>query len=116
MLTSWHSRVPLAADVERIERVVRAYIARIETRNNVALCQAEVCETDDACDPVPRVFAVATRPIPAGAELRYTYGVEWWLAQRARGAGAARDGRPSPARAAARQRDPLHRARLGGGA
>ena len=70
MLTSWHSRVPLAADVERIERVVRAYIARIETRNNVALCQAEVCETDDACDPVPRVFAVATRPIPAGAELR----------------------------------------------
>ena len=70
MLTSWHSRVPLAADVERIERVVRAYIARIETRNNVALCQAEMCETDDACDPVPRVFAVATRPIPAGAELR----------------------------------------------
>ena len=67
MLTSWHSRVPLAADVERIERVVRAYIARIETRNNVALCQAEMCETDDACDPVPRVFAVATRPIPAGA-------------------------------------------------
>ena len=72
MLTSWHSRVPLAADVERIERVVRAYIARIETPNNAALCQAEVCETDDACDPVPRVFAVATRPIPAGAELRCT--------------------------------------------
>ena len=102
VLTSWHSRVPLAADVERIERVVRAYIARIETRNNVALCQAEMCETDDACDPVPRVFAVATRPIPAGAELRYTYGVEWWLAQLRRAALAQLvTCRPSPARAAA---------------
>ena len=102
MLTSWHSRVPLAADVERIERVVRAYIARIETRNNVALCQAEVCETDDACDPVPRVFAVATRPIPAGAELRYTYGVEWWLAQLRRAALAqVVSCAPSPRRAAA---------------
>ena len=102
MLTSVNSRVPLAADVERIERVVRAYIARIETRNNVALCQAEMCESDESCDPVPRVFAVATRPIPAGAELRYTYGVEWWLAQLRRAALAQLvTCRPSPARAAA---------------
>ena len=78
MLTSWHSRVPLAADVERIERVVRAYIARIETRNNVALCQAEMCETDDACDPVPRAFVSPLEPLPPLDDLLYVDDEENW--------------------------------------
>ena len=50
----------------------------------------------------PRVFAVATRPIAAGDELRYTYGVEWWLSQLRRAALAQLVScRPSAARAAA---------------
>ena len=77
-----------------------AYVANIVPRTNCALVQARTgLGTGIAA---PRVFAVATRPIEAGAELRYTYGVEWWLSQLRRAALAQLVScAPSPARAAA---------------
>jgi len=93
------NEVPLAADVDGLERAVARYIANTESRNNVALCQAP---SSAAGVDLPRVFAVATRPIEQGDELRYTYGVEWWLAQLRRAALAQLVAcGPSPQRAAA---------------
>jgi hypothetical protein len=99
-VTSDRSKVPLAADRDALEAAVAEYIGRIERHNNVALVQARTgLGTGIAA---PRVFAVATRPIEAHAELRYTYGVEWWLSQLRRAALAQLvSGAPSPARAAA---------------
>jgi len=100
IVTSDRSKVPLAADREALEAAVAEYIGRIERHNNVALVQARTgLGTGIAA---PRVFAVATRPIEAHAELRYTYGVEWWLSQLRRAALAQLVScAPSPARAAA---------------
>ena len=99
-LIATEGAVPVAVNVLALEAAVDDYISRIEALNNVALCQARTAG-DDGVD-VPRVFAVATRPIEAGAELRYTYGVEWWLSQLRRAALAQLVScQPSPARAAA---------------
>lgn len=90
--------VPVDADLAALENVVDQYIANIASMNNVALVQAKL---DYADMSAPRVFAVATRPIPAGQELFYTYGVEWWLAQLRRAALAQLvTCQPSPPRAA----------------
>lgn len=91
---------PLAVDYEKLEAAVDTYIANIEPRNNVALVQAQI--DVDGGVLAPRIFAVATRPIPAGTELRYTYGVEWWLSQLRRAALAQLvTCSPKPARASA---------------
>ena len=92
--------VPVAAARLALGAAVDAYIANIGPGNNVALVQARTgLGTGIAA---PRVFAVATRPIAAGDELRYTYGVEWWLSQLRRAALAQLVScRPSAARAAA---------------
>ncbi|KAJ1453971.1 hypothetical protein M885DRAFT_522424 [Pelagophyceae sp. CCMP2097] len=72
------SKVPIKTNVRLLRKAVDDYIDRIATRTNVALVQPRTAAQGVSA---PRVFAVATRPIARGEELRMTYGVEWWLSQ-----------------------------------
>eukprot|EP00632_Arachnochrysis_sp_CCMP2950_P016447 CAMPEP_0185700138 /NCGR_PEP_ID=MMETSP1164-20130828/7319_1 /TAXON_ID=1104430 /ORGANISM="Chrysoreinhardia sp, Strain CCMP2950" /LENGTH=455 /DNA_ID=CAMNT_0028367087 /DNA_START=60 /DNA_END=1427 /DNA_ORIENTATION=+ len=102
--------VPVGADEPALREAIEHYVDRIVARNNVALVQADIGLPGDhdhmmAAEfglAAPRIFAVATRPIAQGEELRFTYGVEWWLGQIRRAALAQLVAcRPEPARAGA---------------
>mmetsp|Transcript_771 Transcript_771/g.2317 ORF Transcript_771/g.2317 Transcript_771/m.2317 type:complete len:392 (+) Transcript_771:123-1298(+) len=90
---------PVAVDGASLRAATANYVSCIESETNCALVQARAGTSGLYA---PRIFAVATRDIEAGEELRLTYGAEWWLAQLRRAALAQLvTCRPAPARAAA---------------
>ena len=91
---------PVAIDGAALRAAVGDYIDAIVPGTNCALVQARTGLGTGI--PAPRVFAVATRDIKQGEELRLTYGAEWWLAQLRRAALAQLvTCSPKPERAAA---------------
>jgi len=91
---------PVAVDGAYLRAATEAYVAAIGPETNCALVQARTGLGTGLA--APRIFAVATRDIAAGEELRLTYGAEWWLAQLRRAALAQLVAcGPSPQRAAA---------------
>jgi len=90
---------PVAVDGASLRAATANYVSCIESETNCALVQARAGTSGLYA---PRIFAVATRDIEAGEELRLTYGAEWWLAQLRRAALAQVVAcSPSPRRAAA---------------
>ncbi|CAH0365333.1 unnamed protein product [Pelagomonas calceolata] len=90
---------PVAVDGAALRRATQEYVSNIESSTNCALVQATIGSSGLFA---PRIFAVCTRDIKKGEELRLTYGAEWWLAQLRRAALAqVVSCAPSPRRAAA---------------
>ena len=68
----------MAVDGAALRRATQEYVSNIESETNCALVQATIGSSGLFA---PRIFAVCTRDIKEGEELRLTYGAEWWLAQ-----------------------------------